>query len=149
MKRPVLAAFLFFLPLAQPSAFSEFSDRVDAPAEEIWAAVKEVLQPYGVRKEDGEKMKMETRWVEDRIVRSSGILKKITKTTYILRYRIHIEVKREEHMWPVLTIRGTYRQRRADAPIQVSWEKAHPDTDLERDFFMRVLNKLEEKRKGS
>ena len=134
-----LAIFLTWLP---SNAFALYSDQVAAPIEEVWQAAKDSLRDYGIRKDDSVKKHLETRWIEDRVVRSSGLLKKVASRPYRLRYRIHLDFV-EDSRGTRVDVRGTYQQKPVDGSPSSRWETTRPERNLERDFFYKVLRKVE------
>ncbi len=141
---PLVLTFLLYAPFG----YAEFSDRIQVPVQEVWEAAHEAITLYGIDKEEPEKGKLRTEWIEERVVRSSGILKKITKTTYVLNYRMEIQISQVEEGWSLVTVRGRYRQKALDAPMAARWKPARPGRDLEREFFQKILIKLENKRRA-
>lgn len=139
-------ALLFMLVLSS-NAFALYTDQIGAPIEEVWQAAKDSLKSYGIKKEDLIKKHFETRWVEDRVVRSSGLLKKVASRIYILRYRMRLQFI-EDAKGTKVEIQGTYRQKPLDGSPSSRWETTRPERDLERDFFYKVLRQVETNRRA-
>ncbi len=137
---------LFFMLLSS-NAFAIYSDQVGAPIEEVWQAAKDSMKPYGIQKEDLLKKHFETRWVEDRVVRSSGLLKKVASRIYRLRYRMRLEFV-EDAKGTKVDVKGTYRQKPLDGSLSSRWETTRPERDLEREFFYKVLRQVETNRRA-
>ena len=138
---------LFLLLLLPPRAFALYSDQIGAPVEEVWQAAKDVSQGYGIQKDDPVKKNLETRWVEDRVVRSSGLLKNVASRIYRLRYRMRAQLV-EDSQGTKIEIKGTYEQKPLDASPSSRWEPTRPEHDLERDFFHKILTQIETTRRS-
>lgn len=137
-------AVLFML--LSSNAFAVYSDQIGAPIEEVWQAAKDSLKPYGIQKENLLKKHFETRWVEERVVRSSGLLKKVASRIYRLRYRIRLEFV-EDAKGTAVEVRGTYQQKPLDGSPSSRWQSTRPERDLEREFFYKVLRQVETNRR--
>ena len=142
---------LFFVhllsSLVPPFSHAAYSDTILVPVEEVWTATLEALDPYGIRKKDFEKGKLESGWHQDRVVRSHGLLKKVFRQTYERRSRFEIRFK-EEGAGAAVEIRGKFQERPAGSP-QAVWRTVKPesqDYELERELFQKILTKIEAKR---
>ncbi len=137
----LIVVSLLFCQFAQ----AEYSDEIGAPADEIWTAAHEALKSYGFRKEDKKNWEMETRWTEDRVKRSGGLLKKFASQVYERRYRMKIHLLRKGDV-TYLSVRGVFEIKPMHTGIAISWQKVRaqtPDYQMEQDFFMKILRQLE------
>ena len=139
------AGLLFAGFLAFPSFLGAYSDEIAVPADEVWQAANQAAQPYGVQKADAGKKEIETRWIEDQVVRSSGLLKRFASQVVRRRYRLKIRLSQGTHTTTV-RIQGIFQEKSYDAPPGILWESVQPesaDYEAERILFQKILRKLE------
>jgi hypothetical protein len=148
--RTVFACLCLFLLLQEPAA--AYTDDIQAPAEQVFKAAREVLEPFGIRKMDPEKKQIESQWIEDRVVRTRRLLpigiKTKLKQTYDRRYRIQIECQETPPITRI-TVKGRFQVKLVEGYPISHWQLVKPqlvDYDAERDFFFKILRKLEENR---
>lgn len=137
---------LLLLTLAIPFSAFAYTDQITVKADEAWAAVLRVFENQKLRKMDPQKMFLQTKWVEDEVVRRGpGILKNYTSQTYDRRYRLSIQVVQREYDTEI-QIKGSFQQRTMSPNNVVSWKRVKPKTedfDIERATFMRILSRIE------
>lgn len=140
---------LIFLFLAMTSScWAIYSDEIAVSQDEVWKAAVEAFKPYGLRKADAKKKQIETKWIYDNVLRSGGLLKRIAKEEYERRYRMKIKIADRAGDTKV-EIRGVFQQRHQSLNPQISWTLIRPradDLDVERDFFMKILSRIEKNR---
>lgn len=132
-------------------AFASYQDEIGAGVEEVWQSAREILKPYGIQKEVYKKKVLETKWIEDRIERSRGILKKVASEMYLRQYKIKVELTPLPDRTGI-KVSGSFREKPLEAPPAVSWRPIKPglqDYDLERDFFFHILEKVQQLRTQS
>lgn len=140
-----LSLFLTLLLAGAPSIFA-YTDQITVKAPEAWQAALKVMKPYGIKKEDPEKMTIETVWVKDTVVRSRGFLKKITGKHYERRYKLNVTITQRDYDTEIY-IHGRYQLRPLDTRSDLLlWNKIKPtaaDYQIEQDIFMNILKTLE------
>ncbi len=151
MKLSIKKIFLFFVFLglfAIPSVHA-YQDEVDAPAHEVFEAVKEILTEEYLDKADAEKGIILSEWVEDRMVRKNDMIIVKTKKEFIRRTKYKILLKR----WPTyteITIIATFQFKPMDAKMSTPWRSLKPqraDREQEALLFRRILTQIEDKRR--
>ena len=139
-----LALFLGVGPLMA------YTDKMAVETPEVWKAVQAVAAPYGVRKADSKKYEIETRWIQDLVVRSRGLWKKLgTGENMQRRYRVKIRLKEEPYATEV-GIHGVFQERSYGSGPAIPWRNIKPESEdyaVERDFFFKILKQLETTRK--
>lgn len=144
----VLAAIL----TGTPGIFA-YTDQLTVKAPEAWQAALKVMKPYGIHKEDPEKMTIETKWVRDTVVRSRGrgVLKKLTGKHYERRYKLNLTITQRDYDTEI-HVAGRYQVRSLDTHSNLMlWKKIKPtaaDYQIEQDVFMNILKTIELTRKG-
>ncbi|MFZ5801967.1 MAG: hypothetical protein ACOY3K_02495 [Candidatus Omnitrophota bacterium] len=127
---------------------------VSIDMEELWQAVIQVAEKYGIDKRDDSKKDLETRWHVDHIQRDHSLLpfKKMSsmklKETFLRRTKLKVHLEKSVINNVKITIRGRFQQKTLDANY-TGWKRLKPDLmdyQVERDFFYDVLHYLEEKR---
>lgn len=128
-----------------------YTDQVTVKAEEVWAAAKDVVKQKKFEKIDEKNMVLETKWTQDRVIRSRGLLKGIASQSYERRYRITIKVVQRDYDTEV-TVIGKFQERPVETNQHlILWRKYRPegsDFDIERQTFMQILNRLQLNRTG-
>lgn len=127
-----------------------YSDEISAPLEEVWQGVQEAMKPYGIKKMDRDKNEIQSRWIEDRVKRSRGLLKRVASQLYARRYRLKVRLKPLAHLTAV-NVRGTFEERPLDSAPAVHWRSyklQSSDYEVERDFFMQLLKTLQSRRQN-
>ena len=135
---------------SRPSA-ALHTDEIAAPYDKVWQAAYEALKPYGIRKANRENLTLESRWIEDRVTRSRGLLSRVAPKQYLRRYRFRIQLEKDYYSTHV-KIGGTYQEKSTGAPPSVSWRTIRPEREeyqLERDLFMQILSRLEAQKMDS
>ncbi len=128
-----------------------YSDEISAPLEEVWQGVQETLKPYGIKNMNRDQGEIQSRWIQDRVKRSRGLLRKIASQIYARRYRLKVRLKPAAYL-TTIEIRGTFEERPLDSPPAAQWrnyELQPVDYDVERDFFMQLLKTLEGRRQNA
>ncbi len=142
--RPLFLMALLGTALLLPSpAHARYSDEIAVSQDEVWKAALEALKPFGIRKTNESKKRIETKWIYDSVVRKNRLLKNIPRQKYERRYRMRIQLK-DRAGDTVVEIKGVYQQR-FPGRVQVSWRLVEPnadDLDIEQEFFMKILNQL-------
>lgn len=150
-KRSAALAIALFLFAAHPPAWAVYKDEIAVSQDEVWKAVLDTFKPLGIRKTDEQKKELETKWITDKVVKSSGLLKRIAKEEYVRRYRFKVRLH-DRSGDTAVEIRGIFQQKHANAGSQVSWSLIKPtleDLDVERDYFMKILATLGRNRSES
>lgn len=128
-----------------------YTDQVTVKADEAWAAALEVLKPKGFEKIDERNYTVETKWTQDRVIRSRGILKNIASQSYERRYRLTVKVIQRDYDTEI-EVRGKFQERPVETNQHlILWRKYRPegsDYDIERQVFMQILNRLQLNRTG-
>jgi hypothetical protein len=141
-----LLGFLFPAP-----GWAVYSDELGVPVEEVWQAALIALKPSGIRKADFDKKVIETKWVEDRVVRSRGLLKKVTGENILRRSKFKVTFK-TVGIATEIRIEGVFRDKPHSTGPMVSWRKVKPelqDIKLEQALFFKILKALEELKRKS
>jgi uncharacterized lipoprotein len=137
---------LFALLLTMAPGISAYTDQITVKAPDAWQAALKVLKPYGIKKEDPEKMVIETVWIKDTVVRSRGFLKKISGKYYERRYKLNVSITQRDYDTEI-HVHGRYQLRPLDARSDLLlWKKIKPtaaDYQIEQDVFMNILKTLE------
>lgn len=133
--------------LIKVSPLCAYMDQVTVKAPEAWEAAKEVFRKTGFKKIDEKKYRFETKWIEDEVTRSRGLLKGIASQKYQRRYRISVEIRQREYDSEI-EIHGTFQERPLNINQQylMTWQTVHPETEdyeVERQGFMRILGQLQ------
>jgi hypothetical protein len=144
-----LVGGMLFLPF---TGFA-YTDQITVKVEEAWSAAEEVLKPYGFHKIDPEAKTLETKWMKDRIVRKGkGVFKNLTSATYERRYRLKVKINPRAFDTEI-EVRGVFQERPLAPNSNIFlWKKVRPrteDFDVERNIFMRILNRLELNRRAA
>ena len=144
MKRMGILFFVVLL-IWIPAVFA-YTDQITVKAPEAWQAALKVIKPYGIKKEDPEKMTIETKWVRDTVVRSRGVLKKLTGKHYQRRYKLKVFITQRDYDTEI-QVAGRYQIRALDTHSDlILWQKIKPtaaDYQIEQDIFMDILRTLE------
>ena len=131
------------LVLPASSAFA-YTDDVQAGIEDVWQAARKVLEPVGIKKMDEKKRKMESRWVEDEVVRRNELFKGVMSQVYLRHYRIKISLT-ESGDNVQIEVKGNFEEKPKQSAAAAPWRKLKmqmQDYDIERAYFMRVLAQL-------
>jgi hypothetical protein len=126
-----------------------YTEVIEILPEEAWQATREALLEYGIHKENYLKKEIETKWQEDTVTRSRGILKKVTKSTFKRRYRIRVKLLKQGERATHIEVVGVFQEKPLTGNPSLMWKKIRPDVkdyDIERDFFYKILKKLEQLR---
>ncbi len=142
------AAVMAFGPVPLGRAYT---DEIVLGPEEVWKAVSKAAEYYGVRQMDAEARTLRTKWKQDRVKRSRGVMRRyVSKIARIYQRRYRFDVRVQEFgAHTRVNVKGTFQERPLDAPLWAKWETVKPDvTDdaLERDFFARILKEMENAR---
>lgn len=136
---------LLIAVLALPTSFAfAYTDDVKTEVEEAWQAAGKVFTPIGIHKMDEKKKYIESRWMEDEVVRKNHLFKDITSQAYRRRYRIKVRLTESGENVQV-RVTGEFEERPKQSPVTAPWRKLKPemqDYDLERVFFMRILSQM-------
>ncbi len=148
--------FIFlFLGLSFCSSLQAYTDEVQAGFEEIWKAAEDVLTPYGIRKMSLEEKRLETKWIEDRVLRTRRLLPvgsevKI-KQLFARRYRIFVQLE-DKPSGTQISVKGRFQIKSTEDVPQLRWNSVLKpqlvDYDVERDIFFKILRRLEDSRRG-
>jgi len=148
----IFGALLF---LVSSSCAEAYTDEIEANFDEVWKAGEQILQPYGIRNSKVDKKEMESKWIEDLVVRSRRLLpvgfKGKIHQTYQRRYRVRIQIKEGvPHQTVQLTVKGFFQIKPSDALPQRPWESVGKpqmvDYEIERNFFFKILHQIEHNR---
>lgn len=154
----IAAIFLGALCLMQTSCLHrssgsgdlQFYEEVGAQSQEVYDAAMYVLEPFGFKVRDEKKFILETKWIEDRVVREKNLYLTKNPKNLIRQYRIRISLK----PWPRYTevrIDTKLRFKPVDATIATPWRTLKADRqdyELKRDIFQKVLAQMELRRKS-
>ena len=140
---PLLFLILFF---AAPLVRADVTEKlIGVEAEEVWKSLLKTAEPYGIKKKDEGKKKLETGWKEDYVSRNRGLLKKVASQRYERRYRFKIQLKGEP-LAANVEIKGVFQEREAGAPPQSPWRPVKPaaaEYEVEQEFFKKLISRLE------
>lgn len=150
IKRRFLYALAIFAILSPAHAFSYETD-IRADIEEVYAASLKVLEKYGIEKADSSRDRIETRWIEDEVMRERSFLGlKKFKKKYSRKYRFILEFT-ETPRFTHVSVNAQFSFRPADSSHQTPWRKLKPsreDLRLEKDIFQSLLTVLESHRRA-
>lgn len=132
-----------------------YTDEIRAGFEEIWKAAEDVLTPSGIRKLSLEEKKIETKWIEDRVLRTRRLLPVGSKTQikqlFARRYRIFVQFE-ENPSGIQIAVKGRFQIKSTEDVPQLRWNSVLKpqlvDYDVERDIFFKILRRLEDSRRG-
>lgn len=144
MKKELLGFFLIALLGWPGSSALAYTDDVQARIDEAWQAVEKVLTPVGIYKKDEKKKYMQSRWMEDEVIRKNHLFKDITSQAYRRRYRMKVYLTEAGENIQI-RVTGEFEQKPKQSPVTAPWRKLKPqmeDYDLERAFFMRILAQM-------
>ncbi len=137
--------FLLIAALGLQSSFAfAYTDDVRAGIEEGWQAADKVFAPVGIHKKDEKKKSMESRWLEDEVIRKNHLFKDITSQAYRRRYRMKVSLT-EAGEDIRIRVTGEFEEKPKQSPVTAPWRKLKPemqDYDLERVYFMRILAQM-------
>lgn len=128
----------------------QFYEEVGAQSQEVYEAAMYILEPHGLKVQDGKKLILETKWIEDRVVREKNFYVSKGPGNYIRQYRMRVSLK----AWPRYTeirIDTHLRYKPVDATIATPWRTLKPerqDYELKRDVFQKILAQMEIRRKA-
>lgn len=133
-----------------------YTDEIQASTEEIWKAVEDVLKPYGIRKVSVEEKRIETKWIQDRVLRSRRVLpigsKREIKQLFDRRYRILVQLD-ERPSSTQIAVKGRFQIKSPENIPQLHWNTVLKpqlvDYEVEREMFYKILRRVEDSRRGS
>lgn len=146
MKKTVLILLAALFAFARP-VLAVYTDEIAISADEVWPAAKEALKYSGVKKVNEEKKTFETKWTQDTVRQSSGLLKSYVKDEYDRRYRYKVAIT-DRYGDTVVTVKAVFQKKRKGLQ-QYSWRLVKPtadDLDVEQDAFMKILAQIEKTR---
>ena len=150
MKSRFLVLFSLLFLLGAPQSFSAYVDEVGVGVEEAFQAAQDALKDHGIYKIREEKYEVESKWIEDRVVRKSrGLLAGMAKKNYLRRYRIKIRIVEVNEVSVRIEIRGSFQQKPIGNAPGSPWKTVRnqpEDFNLEKDFFHRVMRQMRLKR---
>ncbi len=138
----ITIALLFFFRIS--SAFA-YVDDVQASIDEAWQAALKVIQPAGIQKMNEKNKTMESKWMEDEVVRRNPLFKDITSQVYRRRYRMKISLSVTADNNVQILVKGDFEEKPKQSTSSAPWRKLKTemqDYDLERVFFMRILSQM-------
>ncbi len=141
------AGMLALLVTAAGSARADYEDEIGLQIKEVWPSAQKALKPFSGRVNEKKKT-ITTPWQQDQIVRRNKLLQKVTSRVYLRRYRLKIELT-ENYYFTKVKVSGTYQTKSVDATPAMAWTTMKSGTDeyiLERSYFMKILNQLENDR---
>jgi hypothetical protein len=147
LKLLLLTLLLNVVMISRPINSFAYTDQITVKADEAWQAAQEVLKTSGFHKLDHKTKTLQTKWIQDRVVRKGkGVLKNFTSETVERRYRLTVRVIQRDFDTEI-DIRGSFQERTmGNNHTSISWKKVRTqseDLDIERAIFMRILNRLE------
>ena len=135
-----------------------FQEEILTDKAEIWTAAKKVLTPKGIAKENLDKGLLQSKWIEDVVVKKKSVLPSqiggggaTVSQTVRRRYRMRIAIE-ETAKGSTLSIQGTFEERPFDDRPQTPWNKITPSTEdyqVERQIFFKILESMQESRTHS
>ena len=143
--------FLILMLMLSPKIGWSYSDQIQVKADELWKAAYTAIQPYGIWKSNEKKKTIQSRWIEDQVVRSNGILKNVTSQKVQRRYRLKVHLI-EIGDTVLLDVKGLFQNKEFGTALASPWFNVSPkdkEYDVERDFFMKILKQLEANRTGN
>ena len=151
MKKQIkkISFFVLFLGFCMLPYVYSYQDEVDAPASEVFEAVKEILTEDYMEKVDTEKGIIWSDWVEDRMVRKNDMVIVKTKKEFIRRTKYKIVLKG----WPTYTevsIIAKFQFKPMDSKLSTPWRSLKPqrsDREQEALLFRRILTQIENNRR--
>ncbi|MCB9800298.1 MAG: hypothetical protein H6757_06030 [Candidatus Omnitrophica bacterium] len=155
--RTLLWGMAFLLTVSPAYAYTQ---KIITTPQEIWEAVRQVMEPHGIRKENSETWEIESKWIKDYARREKKILpdpiqiKQLptVKQTVLRRYRMQVKLK-DQSDGTQIKITGEYQEKPTGTPAAtVSWKRIKPSTEdyeLERQFFYEVLKQMGKNRTAS
>src|SRR3989338_7550095 len=144
MKNKILGILLAAVLGLLPSLAFAYTDDVQAGIDEVWQAAGKVFSPAGIHKADENKKYLESRWMEDEVIRKNHLFKDITSQVYRRHYRMKISLS-EAGENVQIGVKGDFEEKPKQSPVTAPWRKLKPemqDYDLERVFFMRILAQM-------
>lgn len=142
---------LFFLGFSNP-VFA-YSDRVDAPAREIYDAALKCFAQEGIDRANPEELSLTTKWVSKTVrrFRHRRFVPIRLKETVDIRYKMQVKIE-EGQAYSEVLVRGIFEEKPTDGNPMQPWKSSPSSKELyfkEREAFFRLLNFLEEQKKSS
>lgn len=143
--------FLVALFFCEPLLWA-YSDRVDAPAREIYEAALPCFEKEGIYKSNAEKHSLTTKWIYKTIrrTRKRSFIPTRMKETVDVRYQMTFDIE-EGKAYSDVSIRGRFEEKPADAPMMQPWKTSVSDKEFyfkEREAFFKLLSCIEERKKA-
>jgi len=143
----LIGAFLF-----STSAWA-YSDRVDAPVKEIYAAAISCFEKEGIYKSNEEKASLTTKWVSQTIRRDRKrrFIPTRMKETVDIRYKMKFDFQ-EGVNYSDVSIVGRFEEKPADGSPMQPWKSSPSDKEFyfkERAFFFKLLGCIEANKKAA
>lgn len=131
------------------SVHAAYDDVIELPQTEVFEAAKIALKDLGLKKADPEAGYLQSKWNQDKVIRSRGLLRGIVRTGYLRRYRIHVYLFEEENATRV-KVKGAFQERSSGTDANIPWHSVKimaADHRIERDVFFKILTAIENSRK--
>lgn len=130
-----------------------YSDRIDAPVQEIFDAAKACFAKQGIYKQDDEKKTLTTRWAYSQIRRRRNrpFVPLDLKENINLRSQMEIRVEPGKNYSEVSVV-GRFEEKPTDAAPQQAWKHSITSKELyfkEREVFFQILAYLESQKKAA
>lgn len=142
-----LGAFLF------STSVWAYSDRVDAPVKEIYAAALSCFEDEGFYKADPERGSLTTKWVAQTIRRDRKrrFMPMRMKETVDIRYQMKLDFQ-EGVNYSDVSIVGRFEEKHTDGHPMQPWRSSPSDKEFyfkERAFFFKLLGCIEANKKAA
>ncbi len=144
-----LTIYLSFLQMGMSKTGFAYHEEIGAGSEEVFKAALQALEPYGIRKQNAEKLTIETNWVEGSSDRTTSLYFTKIEKTLLRRTKFKVSFK----SWPRYTevdIRAEYQFKPLSSSERAPWRKMKPafdDYSQERELFRKILSQIEYNRR--
>jgi len=122
-----------------------YTDDIQAESEELWQAVSDTFEIYGIHSQKPNKKVLTSHWIYDEVTRSRGLFKGIFRQNYDRRYRIKVTLIRADVKMISVEVRGAFQERSTGTGPSIPWKLIKPNSEdyqVEREFFIKILNQL-------
>ena len=156
IKRALFLLFFFSFVLMMNRYLNAYTDEIQVSSDEVWKAAEEVFKPIGIHKFNPKKRIIESDWIQDHVKRSSRLFpvgpQTTVKRTYDRRYRVHVQINEDSPLQAQVVVKGRFQLSSPEPYAMPRWHSVIKPTiedyDIERDFFFKILRKIEDNRRA-
>ena len=145
--RKIFLFLLMGLFLTLPQVRADYADEIGARPDEVYAAARQVLLKYGIRRENAEQGALESDWIKTSVRRKDALLGSVFQKEYSRRSRVRIEIQGEAALTRV-RLSSKHQYKPSDAGrMTTPWRSMKPQADdlkFEKDLFLQIIRHLEQ-----